>query len=207
MISNKSLVTRSLLQQNILKLNRVILPGFDFKEIKKEDKPYDYLISLVLNKLYSLNVTLENNLLCNDVHQSVTAYRYMYELYIKMLSIFSETNTKKRIEDFYTNKDVKIKTWLDGISVELMPPNFFNKHKDHYVQMSRFAHPNIDSLNMHYGKTDDQIFDFIVLNIKLTIWLQVNLLILFTQKATTSSFKMLDTPELNLILSRLDDRN
>ena len=206
MISTTNLTTRNLLQQNILKLNETILPGFKFKEIKKEDTPYDYLISLILNKLYTLNVTLENNLLCNDVHQSVVVYRYMYELYIKILCIFSEKDSSVKLSDFYLNKRTTIQDWLNGVHEKLLPPKFSDTHKDHYARLSRIAHPNIDSLNMHYGKSNDQIFDFMVPNLKLTLWLQVNMLILFTNKATIDSFKKLDIVELNKILSNIGDR-
>lgn len=207
MISTVNLKRRNLLQQNILKLNELILPGFEFKEVRKAEKPYDYLISLILNKLHSLNVTLENNLLCNDIHQSVTTYRYMYELYIKVLCIFSEKGSSLKLEDFYSNKRATIQDWLDEIDTEMLPPKFLDTHKEHYARLSRIAHPNIDSLNMHYRKPYDQIFDFMVPNIKLTLWLQVNILILFTKKATVDSFKKLDVIELNQVLSNIDDKN
>ncbi len=206
MISTINLKRRNLLQENILKLNELLLPAFEFKEIRKADQPYDYLISLILNKLYSFNVTLENNLLCNDIHQSVAAYRYMYELYIKVLCIFSETGSSLKLKDFYSNKRTTIQDWLDEIDTEMLPLKFLDTHKEHYARLSRIAHPNIDSLNMHYGKSNDQIFNFLVPNIKLTLWLQVNILILFTKKAAVDSFKKLDVIELNQILSNIDDK-
>ena len=84
------------------------------------------------------------------------------------------------MDNFFKNNDLKITEYQDGIKNDFIPPKFKESHKEKYKMMSRFAHPNIESLNMHLGKTSDQQFGFLVPTINLILWHSVAIIKLFT---------------------------
>lgn len=180
---SENILLRELLLIRVPQLNEIITPGFNYGEAKN-DSPRDFFAALVLNKIYSLNVSIENSLLCNDVFLSVYLYRYAYELYIKVFFIFSGTDEEelRRLNDFFENKEWKISDIQDKIDEKLIPPNLKADHKEKYKIMSRIVHPNINSLNLHANRTDDSQFEFLVPNLKLSIWHIVEIIRLFALK-------------------------
>lgn len=89
LLSPKKIILRNSLQNKILLFNITIEPGFYFNPITKKENPKEYFVAAVLHKIYSINISIENCLLANDIFLSVYIYRYVYELYIKTLYIFS----------------------------------------------------------------------------------------------------------------------
>lgn len=188
-LSNENIAIRNSLQNKIVVFGEIIKPGFNFGTITKKDNPKEYFTAAVLNKLYSLNISTENVLFTNDVFLSQYLYRYIYELYTKVFYIFSGASDDEillRLHNFFNNNDLKITEYQDGIKKDFIPPKFKEAHKEKYKTMSRFAHPNIESLNIHLGKTSDQQFDFLVPTINLILWHGVAIIKLF------SYFKLLN---------------
>ena len=86
----------------------------------------------------------------------------------------------------------------------LLKQKFKESHKEKYKTMSRFAHPNIESLNMHLGKTSDQQFEFLTPTINLILWHSVAIIKLF------ADFKLLDLDkniDQGKLLSLQSDQN
>lgn len=206
-LSNENIAIRNSLQNKIVVFGEIIKPGFNFGTITKKDNPKEYFAAAVLNKLYSLNISTENVLFTNDVFLSQYLYRYIYELYTKVFYIFSGSSDEEivsRLHNFFNNNDLKITEYQDGIKNELIPPKFKESHKEKYKTMSRFAHPNIESLNMHLGKTSDQQFEFLTPTINLILWHSVAIIKLF------ADFKLLDLDkniDQGKLLSLQNDQN
>ena len=182
-LNTGNLVTKHSLQSKVISFGEIIKPGFNFGTVTKSGSPKEYFAAAVLNKLYSLNISTENVLLANDVFLSQYLYRYIYELYTKVFYIFSGSSDEEilsRLDNFFKNNDLKITEYQDGIKNDFIPPKFKESHKEKYKMMSRFAHPNIESLNMHLGKTSDQQFGFLVPTINLILWHSVAIIKLFT---------------------------
>ena len=62
--------------------------------------------------------------------------------------------------------------------------------------MSRFAYPNIESLNMHLGKTADQQFKFLAPTIDLILWHNVAIIKLFSDLKLLNLDKNIDQKKL-----------
>ena len=198
-LSNENIAIRNSLQNKIVVFGEIIKPGFNFGTITKKDNPKEYFAAAVLNKLYSLNISTENVLFTNDVFLSQYLYRYIYELYTKVFYIFSGSSDEEivsRLHNFFNNNDLKITEYQDGIKNELIPPKFKESHKEKYKTMSRFAHPNIESLNMHLGKTSDQQFGFLVPTINLILWHSVAIIKIFADLKLLGLDKSVDQGKL-----------
>lgn len=206
-LNNENIAIRNSLQNKIVVFGEIIKPGFNFGTITKKDNPKEYFAAAVLNKLYSLNISTENVLFTNDVFLSQYLYRYIYELYTKVFYIFSGTSDDEillRLHNFFNNNDLKITEYQDGIKNDFIPPKFKEAHKEKYKTMSRFAHPNIESLNMHLGKNSDQQFEFLTPTINLILWHSVAIIKLF------ADFKLLDLDkniDQGKLLSLQSDQN
>ena len=183
LFKKENILLRNSLQKKIILFNGIIKPGFNFGTVTKKDNPKEYFVSSILNKIYSLNVSMENILLTNDIFLSIYLFRYIYELYIKVLYIFSgksEDEILLRLNNFFMNKDLKIIEYQEKINDNLIPPQFKESHKEKYKIMSRITHPNIDSLKLHLNKDHNQQFEFLVPNINLAIWHSVEIIRLFS---------------------------
>lgn len=182
-LRNENILLKNSLQNKIVLLNEIIKPGFNFGLVTRKDNPKEYFASSVLNKIYSLNVSMENSLLTNDVFLSIYLYRYIYELYIKTFYIFSGSSEETllfRLNDFFDNKKWTIKEILNEINDSFLPPKFKEGHEEKYKSICRFVHPNHESFKLHLNRTDDQQFEFLVPNINLTIWHSVGIIKLFS---------------------------
>ena len=182
-LTKENISLKNSLQSKIILLNIIIKPCFNFGIVTKKDSPKEYFASSVLNKIYSLNVSLENVLLTNDVFLSVYLYRYIYELYTKVFYIFSggsEDEILSRLSNFFINKDLKITEYQEGINDDFIPARFKEGHKEKYKTMSRFAHPNVESFNMHMNTTPDKQFGFLIPNINLAMWHNIEIIKLFS---------------------------
>lgn len=198
-LNNKNIAIRNLLQSKIIAFGEIIKPGFNFGAVTKDKNPKEYFVAAVLNKLYSLNISTENVLFTNDVFLSQYLYRYIYELYTKVFYIFSGSSNEEvmsRLRDFFNNSDLKITEYQDGIKNDFIPPKFKENHREKYKMMSRFAHPNIESLNMHLGKTPDQQFGLIVPTIDLILWHSVAIIKLFSDLKLLKLDKNIDQQRL-----------
>ncbi|MFA4941692.1 MAG: hypothetical protein WC582_03830 [Patescibacteria group bacterium] len=182
LLNSKNVLLKKLLQDKIVSLNEIIKPGFNFGLVTRNDNPKEYFVGLVLNKIYSLVISMENSVFANDVFISIYLYRYVYELCIKVFYIFSNSSEDQvlfRLNEFFENKKWTFSVINSRIDTNLLPPKFAENHKKTYEQICRFVHPNIDSLRLHLNRTDDQQFEFIVPNINLTIWYIVAIIKLF----------------------------
>lgn len=182
-LKSENLTLKTSLQEKVVLFNEIITPGFNFGIVIREQNPKEYFASNVLNKIYSLNVSMENSLKSNDVFLSIYLYRYIYELYIKTFYIFSgstETQILSRLDEFFENKDWKFKKILNQVNDTLLPSNFKLAHEQKYRAICRFVHPNHESFKLHINRTDDQQFEFMVPNINLTIWHSVAIIRLFS---------------------------
>ena len=198
-LNNKNIAIRNSLQGKVITFGEIIKPGFNFGAVKKDEKPKEYFAAAVLNKIYSLNISTENVLFANDVFLSQYLYRYIYELYVKVFYIFSGSTDEEivsRLRDFFNNSDLKITEYQNGIKNNFIPPKFKESHKGKYKMMSRFAHPNIESLNMHLGKTSDQQFGFLVPTIDLILWHNVAIIKLFSDLKLLNLDKNIDQKKL-----------
>lgn len=183
-LNQENNLIRDLLSVRVVKLNEIIKPGFNFGEINRSDNPKEYFAASVLNKLYSLNVSLENMLYSNDIFLAVFLYRFTYELYVKTLYVFSGSSSEEvmqRIDNFFDNKDLKTAEYLQLINDDLLPPNFKEQHQEKYKAMCKITHPNIDSMRLHLNKTSDWQFGFLIPNINLTIWHEVEIIRCFSR--------------------------
>lgn len=180
-LSKNNLLIRKTLISKTQKLSTLLEPGFDFGTIHKDESPVDFFIVKVLNKMFSLVVSIENNIVTNDIHQAISLYRYSYELFLKVFFMFSKEEKVVEINNFFENKGIttNIAGTLSKIDESKLPPNFKTEHLEKYKKMSRFVHPNIESLNLHADSSDDQIFYFIVSNIKLTTWHLIEIVKIF----------------------------
>lgn len=197
--SSDNLMLRQSLHDKIISFGEIIKPGFNFGTVTKGDNLKEYFAAAVLNKLYSLNISTENVLLANDVFLAQYLYRYIYELYTKVFYIFSGSSGEEvlsRLDNFFKNNDLKITEYQDGIKSDLIPPKFKESHKEKYKTMSRFAHPNIESLNMHLGKTSDQQFVFLVPTIDLILWHSVAIIKLLADLKLLDLDKNIDQGKL-----------
>ena len=84
---------RQSLQDKALQFNEIIKSGFN---VTKEKNPKDYFGAIILNKIYNLNVSIENSVFCNDVFLSIYLYRYIFEPFIKVHYIFSRCRKDMR---------------------------------------------------------------------------------------------------------------
>lgn len=198
-LNNININLRNSLQNKIISFGKVIEPGFDFGTVTKERNPKEYFVAAVLKKLYSLNISTGNILLANDVFLSIYLYRYIYELYTKVFYIFSGSSDKEivsRLNEFFNNNVLKIAEYQDGIREKFNPKDFKESHKEKYKMMSRFAHPNIESLNMHLGKTSDQQFELLEPTINLILWHSVAIIKLFADFKLLGIDKSIDQGKL-----------
>lgn len=182
-LRNDNILLKNSLQNKIVSLNKIIKPGFKFGTVTRKDNPKEYFASSILNKIYSLNVSMENSLLTNDVFLSIYLFRYVYELYIKVFYIFSGSSEEKilfRLNEFFDNKNWNFKKIKDEINDNFLPPKFKESHEEKYKSICRFVHPNHESFKLHLNRTDDQQFEFLVPNINLTIWHSVAIIKLFS---------------------------
>lgn len=194
MIQNRSLkqenlLLKNLLQYKIISFNNAITPGFKHNPVTRKDSPKEYFASLILHKMYSLVISVENSLFNNDVFLSIYLYRYVYELHVKVSYIFSGFSEEEiifRLNQFFENKKWNLSEIVGKIDVNLISLKVFEDHGSKYQMICRFVHPNFESLKLHVGRTDDQQFEFMVPNINLTIWHSVAIIKLF------SHFKLLD---------------
>ncbi|HUW72152.1 MAG TPA: hypothetical protein VMV66_03130 [Candidatus Humimicrobiaceae bacterium] len=198
---------RDSLREKIISFGLVLKSCFNFGTIKKEENPKEYFAAAVLNKIYSINISLENLLLTNDIFLSNYLYRYIYELYIKVFYIFSdpaEEEILSRLEKFFENKDLKMKEYQDGIDDNLLPLKLKEKHIKKYQQMCRIAHPNIDSLNIHINKTPDGQFDFLVPTVNLIIWHSAEIIKLFSKLKLLGIDRNIDRDKLTqLVITKM----
>ena len=184
----------------IKELNLLLEKGFDFKEVKKEENSGDFYIVSVLNKVYSLNVSLENSLMCNDVHLSVYLFRYFYELYIKSSYVFSKSELlEKRLNQFFNNTNWSLESLVVDLEKTTKKPHLIEGYKEKYKKMSRMAHPNIDSFNLHLDSTDDEIFDFVFLNIAFAIYYEVETILIFMSNNNINLNKNVDKNKLIIL--------
>ena len=198
-LNKENVALKYSLQGKITSFGEIIKPGFNFGTVTKSGSPKEYFAAAVLNKLYSLNISTENVLLANDVFLSQYLYRYIYELYTKVFYIFSSSSDEEilsRLDNFFKNNDLKITEYQDGIRNDFIPPQFKESHKEKYKMMSRFAHPNIESLNMHLGKTSDQQFGVLAPTIDLLLWHSVAIIKLFADLKLLGLDKSIDQGKL-----------
>lgn len=75
---------------------------------------------------------------------------------------------------------MRVADYLKEIDNNFLPSNFMVDHNGKYMTMSRIAHPNIESLNIHIEKTPDQQFDFLIPTINLSLWHNIEMIKLFS---------------------------
>ncbi len=202
LLKKENIALKNSLLNKIVSLDEIILPAFDFGIVTKKDNPKEYFVALVLKKIYSLNISMGNSLFANDVFLSIYLYRYIYELYIKILYIFSESSAKEnevRLNEFFENKKWTLAYIKDRANNNFMPPEFVKNHKERYDQICRFVHPNIESLELHSNRTDDQQFEFLVPNINLTIEYAVAIIIFFSNLKLLDFDKKIDQKKLVML--------
>ena len=195
----ENLILKSSLQNKIILFNQIIRPGFNFGTVTRKDNPREYFASSILNKIYSLNVSMENSLLTNDVFLSIYLYRYIYELYIKVFYIFSglsEGQILSRLDEFFDNKNWILKDIKNEIKDSFLPPNFKGDHEEKYKIICRFVHPNHESFKLHLNRTDDQQFEFLVPNIHLAMWHSVGIIKLFSDARLLNFDKNINQEDL-----------
>ncbi|MDP2946061.1 MAG: hypothetical protein Q8N61_01250 [bacterium] len=195
----ENIILKNSLQNKIVSFNEIIKPGFNFGTVTKKDNPKEYFASSILNKIYSLNVSMENSLFTNDVFLSIYLFRYIYELYIKVFYIFSGSSEEQilfRLNEFFDNKKWNIKDIKDDINDSFLPPKFKEDHEEKYKKICRFVHPNHDSFKLHLNRTDDQQFEFLIPNINLTIWHMIEIIRLFSNEKILDFDKKIDQERL-----------
>jgi hypothetical protein len=198
-LNRENIELKNALQDKIVSFGEIIKPGFKFETVTKKENPKEYFAGAVLNKIYSLNISTENVLLSNDIFLAQYLYRYIYELYTKTFYIFSGSSDEEivlRLRNFFNNNDLKITEYQDEIKSDLIPPKFKESHKEKYKTMSRFAHPNIESLNMHLGKNSDQQFSFLAPTINLILWHNIAIIKLFADLRLLNLDKTVDQEKL-----------
>lgn len=181
-LSDKNLLHRDKIIRGLVDFNKALEGGLNFKLIEKKANPKYFFEALVLKKLYVINISAENSLLANDVFLSVYLYRYIYELYIKVAYIYSSKNDAEllvRIENFFSGIDLRVDKYIKGIDTSKFNAAFIDDHNEKYKLMSQIAHPNVESFNLHIGKTSNVHFDFIVPNIILSFFLIKEIIDLF----------------------------
>lgn len=190
---------KSSLQNKIVLFNQIIKPGFNFGTVTRKDNPKEYFASSILNKMYSLNVSMENSLVTNDIFLSIYLYRYIYELYIKVFYIFSGSSEEQvlcRLDEFFNNKKWSLKEIKDEIKDSFLPPNFKETHEEKYKLICRFVHPNHESFKLHLNRTDDQQFEFLIPNIHLTMWHSIGIIKLFSDAKLLNFDKNINQEDL-----------
>ncbi len=179
MLKGEYLIKQKLLSEKINLFKGVIKSGFGFGEKTREENPIEYFVACVFYKIHSLGISIENCVFSNDVFLSIYLFRYVYELYIKTLYIFSGSSEEEillRVHEFFSNKDWKIKDIKEKIDNEYLPPRFKEDHKNRYMLLSRFVHPNYESLKLCLNRTNEQQFEFLEANINLAIWYSIEIM-------------------------------
>ena len=182
LLTRENILLRDSWQNSIVLFNQVIKPGFNFGTVTKKDNPKEYFASSILNKIYSLNISMENSLFTNDVFLSIYFYRYVYELYIKVFYIFSGSSEEQillRLNEFFDNRKWNFNIIKDEINNSYLPPKFKDDHEKKYGVICRFVHPNHESFKLHLNRTNDQQFEFLIPNISLTMWHSIEIIKLF----------------------------
>lgn len=176
-------IHREILKHKVISLNLAIEPVFkSFGKVSKIKDPQKYFILCILNKIYSINVSMENIIFTNDIFLSIYIYRYIYELYIKVFYIFSTESSGevvKRINRFFVNNIPEIHECEKKLNRGLVPPEVTKNHRIKYKKICDFVHPNFNSLMLHIDKDHNQQFKFLVPNINLSVWLLVDLVRFF----------------------------
>ncbi len=203
-LKKENILLKNLLQIKIVSLNEIIGPGFNFGIVTRKDNPKEYFASLVLNKIYSLAISMENSIIANDVFLSIYLYRYVYELHIKVSFIFSGSSEKDilfRLDEFFENKKWNLAGIINKTNTNFVPLKVLEDHKEKYEMICRFVHPNIESLKLHSNRSDDQQFEFLVPNINLTIWHAAVIIRLFSNFKILNFNTNIDQRKLELLQS------
>lgn len=179
-------IKRDILIYKTSLFNSLIEPVFkSFGCVSPKTEQKKFITLYVLNKVYSLNVSMENIVFSNDVFLSIYIYRYVYELYIKIFYIFSAQSDNEiiqRIDNFFENKIPEIHTCVKELDKSLVPNEIIEDHKKKYNKMCNFVHPNIDSLHLHINTNSEKQFEFLIPNINLSIWLLIDLMRFFIKQ-------------------------
>jgi len=206
LLNSEKLPVRHRFHRSIISLGELMGPAFNFGTINKNENPKEYFAAIVLNKLYSLNISTENCLLTNDVFLINYLYRYVYELYLKALYMFSADSDSEiflRINNFLEGRNLKIKEYQEGIRDNLTIPRLKEIHKEQYRKMSEIAHPNIRSLNLHLHTDSNKQFDFLASTIRLILWHNIELVKLFSFLKLLDIETRLDRSRLNVLQNSL----
>lgn len=200
-LKEENILLRDLLIDKMRQLDKILKPGLNFGYIERKNNQKDFFAGLVLNKINSLNISIGNSILANDVFLSVYLYRYIYELYIKIFYIFSGSFEEKscRLNEFFENKKWIISNIIKEIDDKSMPSEFKGSHYEKYAMMSKIVHPNINSFNLHLNQTADIQFEFLLLSIKLSILHVIGIIKLFLSEKLLNLDKRIDGNALKLL--------
>jgi hypothetical protein len=107
----------------------------------------------VINKLFTILVTLENSLRTKDSLTTHLVARYIYELLIvcEYVSTSSKFSPEQKVKDFLAFNQFRQnkRDWKDSVTYKDMlkevNSQYLNLHQDHYRHLSNFSHPTPDS--------------------------------------------------------------
>lgn len=194
------------IQENLFRkanlLRNEILPIFEFKELAKKDKPIEFTIILIFNKLHAMMVSIENIILVNDGWLGMYVARYSYELYIKTKYIFDEKSKENiliRINKFLeVEQQDNIQGKLDNISdndsfIQQIKLN----HKEFYKKLNTVVHPNIESLDFHInGKNKDDNDRFLSNSVAMRLSLSIIFHIIETIYQNKDNLELINYPDI-----------
>lgn len=209
--------SHSIRQQALFKkidlFNDVIRSGFGFGEKTREENPIEYFVACVFYKVHSLGISIRNCISSNDVFLSIYLFRYIYELYIKTLYIFSGSSEEEilfRVNEFFSDKKWRFEDMKEKINSKYLPPGFKENHQSRYVILSRFVHPNYDSLKLCLNRTDEQQFEFLEPNINLAVWYNIEIIRHFSNMSILNKIdegKLMTIQELGITETETGEEN
>ena len=125
-------------------------------KLSTNDTTPERLLWEIFNKVFNILVILENGLLTKDSLTIHLVARYSYEMLVVFAYIFlDKSETQKRAQEFTQFDQFKNlkRMWTDKTfsqMVEAIPNDSrFKIHKQHYRNLSNFAHPTMDSFRLN----------------------------------------------------------
>ena len=144
-------------------------------KLSTNDNTPERLLWEVFNKIFNVLVILENGLLAKDSLTIHLIARYSYEMLVVFAYIFlDKSQTQGRAREFLQFNQFKNtkRMWTDKTfaqMVEAIPDDTrFRLHKQHYRDLSNFAHPTMDSFLLN-RRSDQGEFLVIFNTLLLTV--------------------------------------
>ncbi|MDQ1281670.1 MAG: hypothetical protein QG630_21 [Patescibacteria group bacterium] len=184
--------------------DNILKPSLNFGEYNKNEDLKNSVAALILKKINSLIISINNSLQLKDHFLSTYLYRYIYELHLKIAFIYiDKKKINNRLNLFLYKDRLSIRNCYDQLRYNYKYNFLILDHNAHYEKLSHMIHPNIESINMHRW-TEEEGFEFIFTNTLLSIILIRQLLFILHNNDLWKLKENLNFKELDLIINQIN---